>query len=62
MFTEHERHALAYALDMALQHDGHALLWDIIDCPHKISTEFYWAARSLGTMGRLYLEVVEGLA
>ncbi len=62
VFTARERHTLAYVLDLGLQRDGNDLLWDIIHYPVKTPTEFYWEARALGTMGRLYREVVEALA
>ena len=55
-FTARERHTLAYTLDLALARG--ALDLD----PVKTPTDLYWVARVLGTMGRLYLEVVEGLA
>ena len=62
MFTEHERHALAYALDLALQIGVNDLRWDLIDPPLKSPSEIYWDARALGTMGRLYLELAETLS
>ena len=61
MFTELERHALAYALDQTLQYDANDLRWDLIDYPVKTPTELYWAARAVGTMGRLYIKILEGL-
>jgi len=61
VFTAREQHALAYALDLALQHESTDLLWDLIHYPAKTPTELYWTARAVGTMGRLYLEVVEGM-
>ena len=63
MFTEQERHALAYALERAINLDALDLAWNLID-PNDGNLTIsaaYWDARHLGTMGRLYIEINEAL-
>ncbi len=59
MFTERERHALYYAVEVAIKEDSQHLINRL-----EVGTlnAIYWDARNLATLGRLSMEIQETLS
>ncbi len=61
MFTERERRAMAYALEWTLRTRGNDVARALI-LPVPTVNSSYLVARALGTMARLYDELLETLS
>ena len=62
MFSERERYALAYALEVAIKEDSQELRKHLDNKPWRSISSIGWDARNLATMGRICQELLETLS